>query len=121
MKPRHAAALALVGWYLMVPPMVHKEDWQDWKNGRGVSTTPLSAWFTWNWFDTADACTKQREAEIDRFGTDQLNAYHEWLAGRAPSDDLLEEWAYTYSIDSAMYDAFNRSQCVATDDPRLAE
>jgi hypothetical protein len=22
-KPRHAAALALVGWYLMVPPMVY--------------------------------------------------------------------------------------------------
>ena len=23
MKPRHAAALALVGWYLMLPPLTH--------------------------------------------------------------------------------------------------
>jgi len=27
MKVRHAAALALVGWYLMVPPSMSEMDW----------------------------------------------------------------------------------------------
>ena len=27
MKPRHAAALALVGWYLMVPPSMSETNW----------------------------------------------------------------------------------------------
>ena len=27
MKLRHAAALALVGWYLMVPPSMSEMDW----------------------------------------------------------------------------------------------
>jgi len=37
-KFRHAAALALVGWYLMLPPLT--------PNGRWIDTTaPLSAWY----------------------------------------------------------------------------
>jgi hypothetical protein len=48
MKPRHAAALALVGWYLMVPPttknhVVHYEE-------------PISGWQIIDSFDTAQAC-----------------------------------------------------------------
>ncbi|MGA8689773.1 MAG: hypothetical protein WB662_07665 [Methyloceanibacter sp.] len=35
MKPRHAAALALVGWYLMMPPM---------GNGKVYVTAPLIMW-----------------------------------------------------------------------------
>ena len=35
MKPRHAAALALAGWYLMMPPM---------GNGKVYVTAPLSMW-----------------------------------------------------------------------------
>jgi len=35
MKPRHAAALALVGWYLMMPPM---------GNGKVYVTAPLTKW-----------------------------------------------------------------------------
>ena len=38
MKPRHAAALALVGWYLILPPMLQPklyleghEDYREWK------------------------------------------------------------------------------------------
>jgi hypothetical protein len=31
MNNRHAAALALVGWHLMVPPMAHKEGLATWR------------------------------------------------------------------------------------------
>jgi hypothetical protein len=115
MNLRHAAALALVGWYLMIPAMVHKEDWPSVNR----PTAPLSEWFTWNWFDTADACTKARSALLARGEGNAFNDYRRWLAGRAPSDDLLDEWASTYSIVSATNDAYHRSMCVATDDPRL--
>jgi len=43
--PRHAAALALVGWYLMVPPMGYKG------NQAG-----LYGWYIVHSYDTAQAC-----------------------------------------------------------------
>jgi hypothetical protein len=129
MKPRHAAALALVGWYLMVPPMMHEKDWPQ----RGRHTTSLSEWFVWNSarvrgcrpdekcsFETADACAKARSALIARGSKGALNGYHRWLAGRAPSKGLLDEWASTYSISSAIKDQYGQSLCIANDDPRLS-
>jgi hypothetical protein len=47
MKPRHAAALALVGWYLMVPPESH-------------TTRPLSEWYHISSHDTASECEDDR-------------------------------------------------------------
>jgi len=50
MKPRHAAALASIGWYLMVPqaarrmPLLLETNW------------PLSQWETRESFDTAKEC-----------------------------------------------------------------
>ena len=117
MNLRHAAALALVGWYLMVPPMVQKEDWQL---GVRHSTAPLSEWFIWNSFDTADACTKARDALRARPLSNALtDDYHRWLAGRASSINLLEEWENIYSDLLAINNAFSQAQCIATDDPRL--
>ena len=49
MKPRHAAALALVGWYLMVPPLVdapYKIDME----------APLASWKVSQRFDTSEEC-----------------------------------------------------------------
>ena len=117
MNLRHAAALALVGWYLMMPPVIHEEDWQQ--QHVHPTTVPLSEWFTWNSFDTADACTKARSALIARASRGVLNDYDRWLAGRPSSEGLLDEWANTYSISSANMDAYGQSLCVATDDPRL--
>jgi hypothetical protein len=57
-KPRHAAVLALVGWYLMVPPVYQR------LRSRPV---PLSKWVVNGSFDSAkkcdDAATK-RSAEL---------------------------------------------------------
>jgi hypothetical protein len=48
MNPRPAAALALVGWYLMLPPV--KPD------GSVNAKAPLSKWRTSNTYDTIDEC-----------------------------------------------------------------
>ncbi len=47
MKPRHAAALALVGWYLMVP-------------APGNESAPLQYWSQLGSYDTAKACEQDR-------------------------------------------------------------
>jgi hypothetical protein len=47
MRPRHAAALALVGWYLMIPPSV---------SGGFDSAAPLGKWFVYSSYDSAHEC-----------------------------------------------------------------
>src|ERR1700720_1401642 len=51
-KSRHLAALALVGWYLMMPPdspkIPHDVD----------TNTPIARWITVTSFDTEDNCEK---------------------------------------------------------------
>ena len=86
MKPLHAAALALVGWYLMVLPTAHEEDWQP---GSPPTTASLSDWFIWNSFDAADACENAKDALFWRASENSSNDYHRWLAGRAWSDACL--------------------------------
>jgi hypothetical protein len=53
MNPRHAAALALVDWYLAMPPHIHR-------NGQvlvGVDRSPpLGQWGIADSFDTAAEC-----------------------------------------------------------------
>src|SRR5258707_542280 len=57
----HAAALALVGWYLMVPPHIHR-------NGQVLVGVERSAaireWEISNSFDTAADCEEERWKEI---------------------------------------------------------
>jgi hypothetical protein len=58
MKPRHAAAFALVGWYLMIPPVYQR------LRSRPV---PLSKWVVSGSFDSAKKCDEaatKRSAEL---------------------------------------------------------
>jgi len=48
MKPRHDAALALVGWYLILPPESGEKD------------APLNKWEIVNSFDDAETCERSR-------------------------------------------------------------
>jgi hypothetical protein len=50
MKPRHAAALALVGWYLMIPPRsaADQKTFDD--------HAPLASWFVFSAHDAAHEC-----------------------------------------------------------------
>jgi len=49
MKPRHAAALALVDWYLMIPPLNEH-------SYRPQPDLPLSEWWQHQSFDSAQEC-----------------------------------------------------------------
>ena len=92
MKLRHAAALALVGWYLMFPP------WN--KAGDAlVLDAPLSQWRTISSFDTAKECSADR-------------AEHYGKALYPPPD------SHPPPLAVAMLAA---SHCIASDDPRLVK
>jgi hypothetical protein len=92
MKLRHAAALALVGWYLMTPPWVGFETF-DW-------SAPLSKWYEAEQFKTAAECQNYRE--------------------HVSAKDLTEKKAVPagHSAD-ANAEVYRHGQCVADDDPRL--
>ncbi len=96
MKPCHAAALALVGWYLMVPPLVGDPFHID-------HAAPLSEWKIKSSYDTAEQCEATRIRKSNELGA-KLN-------GRT-----IE------SGSGAMMDMpLGYAQCIATDDPRLKE
>jgi hypothetical protein len=91
-KPRHAATLALVGWYLMVPPrqtaMIFDTD------------APLSKWSVYAGFDNAVTCDKVQASEE-----------HDWKQ-KSKADPSNE-------IYRSLMKQLLGSQCIATDDPRL--
>lgn len=94
MTLRHAAALALVGWYLMAPPMGEKKP--DFH-------APLSKWTIELAFDSALECDAA------------MRKWHENAEKALQGDPKLqkmsiEEWYASANV-----------VCVATDDPRLKE
>jgi hypothetical protein len=52
MNVRHAAALALVGWYLMIPPVNAKRQPDD--------AAPIGSWTIVNSFDKANQCRDEQ-------------------------------------------------------------
>ena len=81
MKLRHAATLALVGWYLMVR--------QTTKNGPLDESLPLEKWQIFESFDSAVACQQKlndlyKEAEAKKLK--DLQALY-LAANCIPSDD----------------------------------
>jgi len=54
MKPHHAAAVALMGWYLMVPPLIG--------NYAIKTDAPFSQWVIVKKFDTASDCEREKAA-----------------------------------------------------------
>ena len=115
MKPRHAAALALVGWYLMVPPFQ-----DDLRPGefRARLDAPLYQWEllpgSWN---SADDCNQQAQRN------DKL-----YLAAKRRSDyweiDRLAKTAGFTGADRKIFglwmdQAYSHAVCVPTNDPRL--
>ena len=84
-------ALALIGWYLMVPPL------DRFPNGEAfVLNAPLSQWYRWDYYDTAGEC---------------------WYVDR----DLFLRSQSVLRIDpmDEAADAYLQAQCIASDDPRL--
>jgi hypothetical protein len=62
MNPRHAAALALVGWYLMVPPGAMMKGGKVWTFS---SDAPIRQWKVREPFDTAADCARSQRFHID--------------------------------------------------------
>jgi hypothetical protein len=90
-----AAALALVGWYLVLHPFDEK----------GVrATADLSAWGIWDSYDTAAQCRAARH-ELQKKGEEALSDSPEPPPPIARSGNEASKFA----------------QCVATDDPRLKQ
>jgi hypothetical protein len=99
---RHAAALALVGWYLMVPPLVEPDK-------RAVDhQAPLGAWLMMKSFDSASGC--QRTMEAMQSAPPKPETHIEGLTEdqRRTAAKVAKDW-----MDSML--------CVSTDDPRLKE
>lgn len=68
MKTRHAAALALVGWYLMVS--------QQWDND--ALRPPLAKWEIVDSFDSAHACEAARH-EMAQMAAEKDKDYPSWV------------------------------------------
>jgi len=111
MNFRHAAALASVGWYLMIPPA---------HDFGGPPKTSLSQWDQVSAFDTATAC----EASLSDLW-DCAQELRNNPKGGAACEKI--ENLKTLFVDigagereKLVYRLAN-VRCVATDDPRLAK
>jgi hypothetical protein len=91
MNPRHAATLALVGWYLMMPPA------PDRPGGPVDTSIPLSKWKITDSYDAAYDCNVQRLI----------------VQGYMANPNTGKKIKSTPRGDATV--------CVATDDPRLAK
>ena len=102
MKPRHATALAIVAWYLMIPPI-------------GIDNkvdphAPLSQWRKGVHFDSEKECDDSLKDAIENPMTpDEYQAAAE--ATRKAKMHPLSK--------SEMKKRTAKSECVAGDDPRL--
>jgi hypothetical protein len=104
-KPRHAAALALVGWYLMVPPdstVPHSVD----------SAAPMSRWSIVTNFESADTC-KQALTELQNKNGDPA---------KLDATGRLRRFQKREPADLGLARArIDHASCIATGDPRLKE
>jgi hypothetical protein len=98
MKLRHAVALTLVGWYLMVPPAGRTTT----KAGLAV---PLSQWITVGAFDNAVKCESGKRKGLP-------------LVEKRIKKDAEKAGVPAHDSDVQLL-AQSLLRCVSSDDPRL--
>jgi hypothetical protein len=105
MKPRHAAALALVGWYLMMPPQDLRVPGDEIEE-----TAPLSRWIMAGSYDSADECAAVQSKLLSGMSPSETAKVKADLKkhGKEWSGELYKKRVYA-------------SQCISTDDPRLKD
>jgi hypothetical protein len=96
MNLRHAGALALIGWYLMVPPLVGDPFWVD-------ADAPISRWEIDSSYDIASDC----EAALSRAIRAKGLTESEIRRGVEPGSTAMLSFP------------LGMAKCIATDDPRL--
>ena len=94
MKPRHAAALALIAWYLMVPPFRTCSECSRYFQPDPLNA-PFDKWAVVDTFDTVAECKKGLVEYLQK-----------------ASEQREEDWPSVHYV--ATY-----GRCIATDDPRL--
>jgi len=97
MKPRHAAAFALVGWYLLLPPTFPDQL-------KVNIDAPISKWEHYAAFDSAQDC----ESTI-QYLNDQDKKFTSAQRANPTTDEQSRAEQHVMS------------ECIATDDPRLKE
>ena len=113
MNPRHAAALALVGWYLILPPS-HSEKSRCGKYADPCA--PLSQWYFYNELSNWAPMDRPRALEFDseeRCESKKKERYTRWVEARHPPP------FWTEAAINASTEFASHAQCIATDDPRL--
>jgi len=106
MNLRHAAALALVGWYMLIPPVFspmgnHPRAFND-------LNASLNRWDIQGSFESNASCEKEKE-RIRNEAPLRIK-----FAREHPDQDQNGNIV-------AVAEAWRRAECVATDDPRLKE
>jgi hypothetical protein len=116
MKFHHAAALALAGWYLMVPTVERNKN-GDW------AVTATSQWNTLAVFDSAAECDRSQKYVLDRSRQELIRQYH----ATGTSSDSLVKSATAHATTTEALDRIEvivcklETSCIASDDPRLKE
>ncbi|SRR6266852_1138209 len=106
-KPCCAAALALVGWYLMVPPHL--------VGGAANYDAPLKDWWIVGSFDQASECAKEQERSMSA-GEEYRKTY-----SSDPHRAVAALRALGHRFDLCTDGQMSAATCVGTDDPRLAK
>jgi hypothetical protein len=104
---RHAAALALVAWYLMMPPNKRVD-------------APLSAWTVSRSYDSAEACQSAQSQNRDQAAAKQ-NQYDSMTDQQRRNLEHNQQAFDQATNDKDNFDAAFQSACIASDDPRLKE
>src|ERR1700736_5176774 len=113
MKPRHAAALALVGWLLMLPPVGQKAD------------APMREWRIVDRFPTLTACLAAENTVRENYlpaPESTLNnslaaSRRSWRGPHLTHDQAEQELTAARKFKLEI----EAMKCIASDDPRLKE
>jgi hypothetical protein len=95
MKLCHAAALVIVGWYLLVPPLVNAPYKVD-------TEAPLASWTVYQTFDTREECDKSLSA-----------AHAKYKPTASAPIGSIKKGSRAFALQMTF------AQCVSSDDPRL--
>jgi len=126
MKPAHAAALALVGWYLMMPPF--QSTWFSTSSTEFDAHAAPSRWRIIGAFDSASACyfvRGQYRAVLRGQRTFLPGHGLPDVGGIAPMGDYGDPDAtaqiFRERKESIVRKRLDYAECFASDDPRLAK